>query len=37
MGGGVGVTVKLSQADQKCEINGMKFSHSGNSENMLRN
>jgi hypothetical protein len=34
--GGVAVHIKLSEYDHECEITGMKFSHSGNSDSNLK-
>jgi hypothetical protein len=34
--GGVAVHIKLQEFDHLCEITGIKFSHSGNSDNSLK-
>lgn len=34
--GGVAVHIKLEEFDHECEITGIKFSHSGNSDNNLK-
>jgi hypothetical protein len=33
---GIAVHIKLSESDQECELSGMKFSHSGNSDSALK-
>lgn len=34
--GGVAVRIKLQESDHECAIAGIKFSHSGNSDNSLK-
>ncbi len=34
--GGIAVHIKLPEYDDECEIAGIKFSHSGNSDNNLK-